>query len=69
LRDLALGRSETPPPAVGLATICTDAADTVERLTTDPRRLQAAAVAFGRKTLRVFGAGDAETWTPASPAA
>jgi len=71
LRDLALGRFETPPPAVGSATICTictDRADTVERLTTDPRRLQAAAAAFGRKTLRVLGAGDAETWTPASPA-
>jgi|HubBroStandDraft_6_1064221.scaffolds.fasta_scaffold42265_2 predicted patatin/cPLA2 family phospholipase len=67
LRDLALGRSESPPPAVSLATICTDAAYTVERLTTDARRLQAAAVAFGRKTLRVFGAGDAETWLPASP--
>ena len=68
LRDLALGRSEAPPPAVSLATICTDDADTVERLTTDSRRLRAAAVAFGRKTLRIFGDGDAETWTPASPA-
>jgi hypothetical protein len=69
LRDLALGRSERPPPAVSLATICTDDAYTVERLTTDPRRLRAAAVAFGRKTLRVFGEGDAETWTPAAPTA
>jgi predicted patatin/cPLA2 family phospholipase len=69
LRDLALGRSGSAPPAVGLATICTDAAYTVERLTTNSRRLQTAAVAFGRKTLRVFGAGDAEEWTPASPTA
>jgi predicted patatin/cPLA2 family phospholipase len=65
LRDLALGRSASPPAGVSLATICTDAADTVERLTTDPRRLQAGAVAFGRKTLKALGADDAETWTPA----
>jgi predicted patatin/cPLA2 family phospholipase len=61
LRDLAFGRSPVPP-GVNIATICTDDVELVQRMTTDRARLQAAALAFGRKTLRVLGA-DPEGWT------
>ena len=61
LRDLALGRSPIPH-GVNLATLCTDGGEVVERLTRDARLLRAGALAFGRKTLRVFGA-DADAWS------
>ena len=45
-----------------MATICTDDAEVVGRMTTDRGLLRAAALAFGRKTLRVLGA-DPDTLT------
>jgi len=60
LRNLALGRTSTPP-GVNIATICTDDRDVVQRLTTDPERLYAAAASFARKTLSIFGA-DPGSW-------
>jgi predicted patatin/cPLA2 family phospholipase len=66
LRDLAFGRA-SPPAGVRIATICTDDGEIVQRLTTDARQLHAAAVAFGRKTLRSFDADpDAFTLAPVS---
>ncbi|HVZ71088.1 MAG TPA: patatin-like phospholipase family protein [Polyangia bacterium] len=64
-RALALGKAPAPA-GVRIATIAVDEGDTVERLTTDPRRLHAAAVAYGRKTLRIFGA-EADAWTIPPP--
>ncbi len=60
-RDLAFGRAPLPP-GVNLATICTDDDERVGRLTRDRRLLRAGALAFGRKTLRAFGA-DAQGWS------
>ncbi|HEX3904627.1 MAG TPA: patatin-like phospholipase family protein [Polyangia bacterium] len=60
LRDLAFGRSPTPA-GVNIATICTDDGESVQRTTTDRAVLRGAAVAFGRKTLRVLGA-DPDGW-------
>lgn len=60
-RDLAFGRGAVPA-GVNVATICTDETEVVERLTRDPRLLRAGALAFGRKTLRAFGA-DADAWS------
>ena len=59
-RDLALGRVATPP-GINIATICTDEPETIQRTTNDRVLLRSAAVNYGRKTLRVFGA-DAEAW-------
>jgi predicted patatin/cPLA2 family phospholipase len=61
LRDLAFGRSPAPG-GVNIATICTDDAELVQRMTTDGSRLRAAALAFGRKTLRALGANP-EAWS------
>jgi hypothetical protein len=47
---------------VNVATICTDEDEVVDRLTRDPGLLRAGATAFGRKTLRAFGA-DADGWS------
>ncbi len=60
-RDLAFGRVPAPP-GVNIATICTDDGESVHRLTRDAKLLRASALAFGRKTLRAFGA-DADAWT------
>jgi predicted patatin/cPLA2 family phospholipase len=60
-RDLAFGRVATPP-GVNIATICTDEPETIQRTTTNRALLRSAAINYGRKTLRVFGA-DAETWS------
>ncbi len=59
-RDLALGRVATPP-GVNIATICTDEPETINRTTSNRSLLRSAAISYGRKTLRVFGA-DAEGW-------
>jgi predicted patatin/cPLA2 family phospholipase len=59
-RNLALGNSPTSP-TVKIATICTDESETVHRTTIDRATLRAAAVRYGRKVMRVFGA-DAEAW-------
>jgi len=59
-RDLAFGRAPTPP-GVNIATICTDEPETIQRTTSDRALLRSAAVSYGRKTLRVFGA-DADSW-------
>ncbi len=61
LRDLAFGRLPVAA-GVNIATICTDDVEIVQRMTTERSLLQAAAVAFGRKTLRVLGA-DPAGWT------
>ena len=60
LRDLAFGRSPVAA-GVNIATICTDDVEIVQRMTTERSLLRAAAVAFGRKTLRVLGA-DPDGW-------
>jgi predicted patatin/cPLA2 family phospholipase len=60
-RDLALGRAPAPA-GVNIATLCTDDGEVVDRLTRDPGLLRAGALAFGRKTLRAFGA-DPDGWT------
>jgi len=60
-RDLAFGRAPLPA-GVNLATICTDEGEVVDRLTRDTGLLRAGALAFGRKTLRAFGA-DAQAWS------
>lgn len=59
-RDLALGRVATPS-GVNIATICTDEPEVIQRTTANRALLHSAAVSYGRKTLRVFGA-DAEAW-------
>jgi predicted patatin/cPLA2 family phospholipase len=61
VRDLAFGRAPAPA-GVNVATICTDEGEVVGRMTTDRGLLRAAALAFGRKTLRVLG-GDPDGWT------
>jgi predicted patatin/cPLA2 family phospholipase len=67
LRDLALGRAASPGGlGANIATLCTDDAEVVERLTTDSAVLHAAALSYGRKVLRAFG-GDVDSWTLASP--
>ena len=55
VRDLAFGRVPLPTQ-VNIATICTDEVEIVQRMTTDATLLHAGAMAFGRKTLRAFGA-------------
>jgi predicted patatin/cPLA2 family phospholipase len=54
LRNLAFGR--TPAPSgINIATICTDDAEAVQRMTTDADLLRNAATSFGRKTMRALG--------------
>jgi predicted patatin/cPLA2 family phospholipase len=55
IRDLAFGRAP-PTHGANVATICTDEGQAVGRMTTDRKLLRAAALAFGRKTLRALGA-------------
>ncbi len=59
-RDLALGRSGLGLPWVNIATICMEASEPINRTTVDPVALRAAAVSYGRRTLRILGveAGD-----------
>ncbi len=59
-RDLAFGRVATPP-GVNIATICTDEPEMIQRTTSNRALLRNAAISYGRKTLRVFGA-NAEAW-------
>ena len=59
-RRLALGESPTPA-GVSIATLCADKPELVDRMTSNRAVLRAAAVKYGRKTMRVFGA-DAEKW-------
>ncbi len=59
-RDLAFGRAAAPAGA-HVATICTDDLEIVGRMTTDRELLRQAAIAFGRKTLRVLG-GDPDSF-------
>jgi predicted patatin/cPLA2 family phospholipase len=61
VRSVAFGRSPVPA-GINIATICTDDDEDVGRMTTDGARLRAAALAFGRKTLRVLHA-DPDGWT------
>jgi predicted patatin/cPLA2 family phospholipase len=56
-RDLAFGRVPTPP-GVNIATICTERPELIGRTTADPFALRQAALDYGRKTLRLFGADD-----------
>ena len=55
IRDLAFGRVP-PTHGANVATIYTDEGEAVGRMTTDRQLLRAAALAFGRKTLRALGA-------------
>lgn len=59
-RDLAFGRADAPP-GLNIATLCIDENETVGRTTTDRRALRDAAVRYGKKVLRAFGA-NAEAW-------
>lgn len=59
-RNLALGKT-APPTGVNIATICTDDPHMIQRTTHDPAILRAAAVSYGKKTLRVFGE-DPDAW-------
>lgn len=61
VRDLALGRSAVALPNVNIASICTERSEPIHRTTVDPAALRAAAVSYGRRTLRVFGV-DAQAW-------
>lgn len=56
-RDLAFGRTPAPA-AVNIATICTEPPEFIHRTTNDPFALRQAALDYGRKTLRLFGADD-----------
>jgi predicted patatin/cPLA2 family phospholipase len=56
-RDLAFGRIAAPS-SVHIATLCTERPETIQRITIDPFILREAALLYGRKTLRVFGADD-----------
>jgi hypothetical protein len=38
-----------------MAAICTESSERVQRMTVDPVALRAAAVSYGRRTLRAFG--------------
>ena len=60
-RDLAFGRGATPS-GVNIATICTNEPETIQRTTSSRALLRSAAIDYGRKTLRIFGA-DAEAWS------
>src|ERR1041385_1107144 len=54
VRDLALGRSASPPPNVNMAVICTERSEQIHRTTVDPVALRAAAVSHGdRKSTRL----------------
>jgi predicted patatin/cPLA2 family phospholipase len=76
-RDLALGRATAGlPPGVNIAAVCTEDTEPLQRTTVDPIALRAAAVSYGRRTLRVLGveAGDwalgpanALDWSAAQP--
>jgi predicted patatin/cPLA2 family phospholipase len=60
VRDLALGRSASAPPHVNMAVICTERSEPIHRTTVDPLALRAAAVSYGRRTLRAFGVEEKE---------
>lgn len=53
-RDIALGRAATSK-SINIAAICTERTDAIERTTVDPAALRAAAISYGRRTLRAFG--------------
>lgn len=56
-RELALGHAPVPASS-NVATICTEAAETVRRTTAEGAVLRAAAIRYGRSVLRAFGADD-----------
>jgi len=56
-RDLAFGRVPSRS-GVNLATICTEAPELIHRTSADPFTLRQAALGYGRKVLRIFGAED-----------
>lgn len=60
-RDLALGRGATTPPNVNIAAICTEPSEAIHRVTVNRTALRAAAVSYGRRTLRALGV-DAKGW-------
>jgi hypothetical protein len=60
VRDLANGAAVVQ--AVNVATICTSPDENVDRMTIDRAALHRAAVAYGKRTMRIFG-GDADAWT------
>ena len=56
-RELALGRAPSAP-GVNIATICTEGPEIIHRTSANPFILRAAALEYGRKLLRIFGADD-----------
>jgi predicted patatin/cPLA2 family phospholipase len=54
-RDLALGRAATTPANINIAALCTEQSDAIHRITINRAALRAAAVSYGRRTLRAFG--------------
>jgi predicted patatin/cPLA2 family phospholipase len=54
-RDVALGRSPANQSSINIAAICTERSDAIQRTTVDPATLRAAAISYGRRTLRAFG--------------
>jgi len=59
-RDLAVGRGPAPP-GVNIATVCIDPSESVGRTTVRRELLRDGALRYGRKVLRMFGAG-ADEW-------
>ncbi|MEY2499624.1 MAG: hypothetical protein QOD12_3180 [Verrucomicrobiota bacterium] len=64
-RDLAFGRVAARA-GVNIATICTEAPESIHRTSANPRVLYEAALNYGRKVLRVFGAED-QAWNLPPP--
>lgn len=54
MRDLALGRTASPA-GVNVAAICPEESDSVGMTTTNRKITHAAAVRYGRRTMRLFG--------------
>jgi predicted patatin/cPLA2 family phospholipase len=61
VRDMALGRASLAPPNVNIATICLERSEGIHQTTVNPAALRAAAVSYGRRTLRAFGV-DPQGW-------
>jgi len=66
-RDLAFGRVILHD-RINIATICTTPADRIGRVTGAPAALRQGALDYGRRTLRAFGASDADFTLPRATA-
>jgi predicted patatin/cPLA2 family phospholipase len=65
-RDLAFGRIAGPPPTVNIATFCLEKTEHVHHMTVNRRALRAAAVSYGQRVLRAFGA-ECDSWNLGPP--